>query len=94
MMRASSSPIFRALTPGTREDHGGSREQRVAERVPNPAEPQLVAALALREHRNNLARSTLVSLRVVEPRACRVACTDHLSARSGRFKGPAQAARA
>ena len=54
--------------PGAREQHGDAREERVAQRVPNPAESQLVATLPLREHRDDLPGPTLVSLGIVEPR--------------------------
>ena len=53
---------------GAGKYEGGSREECVAERVPDPAEPELVATLALREHRHDLSRAALVGLGVVEPR--------------------------
>ena len=54
--------------PGAGEQHGGSREERVAQRVPNPAKAQFVATLVLREHRDDLPGPTLVTLGIVEPR--------------------------
>ena len=61
-------PRHEQQVSGAREQKRGSRKQRVAQRVPDPPQPQFVATLALREHRHNLPGPSLVSLRIVKPR--------------------------
>ena len=53
---------------GAGEQHRGSRKERVAQGVANPAKALVIATLALREHRDDLPRPSLVGLGVVEPR--------------------------
>ena len=54
--------------PGSREQHGRSRKERVAQRIPNPTQSQFVATLLLRKHGDDLPSPTLVSLGIVKPR--------------------------